>query len=306
MALALPWEYAAEIAAASAAVGAGLALSRRPAARAVGAFLREAGLVIALYGLWQLAGRLSVTGTGGALARTRWIAHAQSLAHLPSEASMQHLVLWSPLVTQAANIYYATVHFPATIAFLIWLFVRHREQYSPVRWVLAATTLACLVIQLMPVAPPRLLPGYVDTAAEYGQSVYGSGFGADQLSAMPSVHVAWALLVGYYVWRIARSRWRWIGPVHAAVTIVVVVVTANHWWADGIVAAAALVASAWVVAGVRRWWSGPRHSGQTRLTAPWQHLGQIRATFVDLRRRSAARMSKSGADRDFAGPSARG
>lgn len=267
MALALPWDYSAGIAVASAAAGFASWRAVSPSVRAVGAFLREASLIFALYGLWQLAGRLSVTGTSGALARAEWIARLQADWHLPGEAAMQHLVLWSPILTQAANIYYAVVHFPATIALLVWLFVRHRPRYGHVRWVLVLTTFGCLVIQLMPVAPPRMMPGIVDTAAEYGQSVYGSGFGADQLSAMPSVHVAWALAVGWYVWRIAPRRWRWLGPTHAILTTLVVVVTGNHWWLDGLVAAAVLVAGAWAVTGIE---SAVRRVRTTADRATWR------------------------------------
>lgn len=253
MSLMLPWDYAAGVAIVSGAAGFAVLRSESARARATSAFLREAALVVGLYALWQFAGRLSVTGTSGAIARAEWIEHVQQILHLPSEAAMQHLVLWSSSFAQAANIYYAAVHFSATIAFLIWLFLRHRGQYGQVRTVLALTTFACLVIQLIPVAPPRLLPGIVDTAVLYGQSVYGSGFGADELSAMPSMHVAWALAVGWYVWQIADSRWRWIGPAHAVLTIFVVVVTGNHWWLDGAAAAAVLIVSAWLVAGNYEW-----------------------------------------------------
>ena len=157
--------------------------------------------------------------------------------HLPAEAHVQALV-HDPLLAQAANVYYASMHFGALLVFLLWLFFRHRDQYRPIRRVLALTTFVCLAIQLLPVAPPRLLPGYVDTAAQYGQSVYDNslGFGADQLSAMPSVHVAWAVLIGWATLRVGTGRWRWLGPGHAVLTVVVVVATANHWWADGIVA----------------------------------------------------------------------
>jgi hypothetical protein len=150
------------------------------------------------------------------------------------------------LVAQTANIYYATMHFGMLFVFLIWLFFRHRDRYRPMRRVLAFTTLACLLIQLVPVAPPRLLTdqGYVDTAAQYGQSVYNLNLGADSLSAMPSVHVAWAVLIGWATLTVARGPGRWLGPIHAVVTVLVVVVTANHFWADGIVAVAVLIACA--------------------------------------------------------------
>jgi hypothetical protein len=83
---------------------------------------------------------------------------------------------------------------------------------------------------------------------KYGQSVYGTvtGFRADQLSAMPSVHVGWALLIAVCVYRVSASRWRYIGIVHATTTIFVVAATGNHYWGDGIVAGALLVAALYV------------------------------------------------------------
>ena len=102
-----------------------------------------------------------------------------------------------------------------------------------------------LLIQLIPVAPPRLLPstGMVDTAVRYGQSVYswGGGFDADEFSAMPSVHVGWALIVAIAVITVSRSRWRWLAAAYPVLTLLVVVVTANHFWLDGIVAALLVV-----------------------------------------------------------------
>lgn len=252
MALALPWEFAEGLAVASAATGFALRGAATSRVRAAGAFLREAGLILALYGLWQWLGGFTVMGTEGALTRAEWIDHLENAAPIPSVADMQHLVLWSPVITQAANIYYAVLHFPATIGLLVWLFVWHRNHYGLVRWTLASTTLVCLAIQLVPVAPPRMMPDVVDTAALYGQSVYSGAFGAGQLAAMPSVHVAWAVAVGWYVWRIAAPRWRWIGPTHATLTVLVVSVTGNHWWLDGLVAAAVWVACAGLVASAAR------------------------------------------------------
>ncbi|MEP7024734.1 MAG: phosphatase PAP2 family protein, partial [Actinomycetota bacterium] len=73
--------------------------------------------------------------------------------------------------------------------------------------------------------------------------VYGTttGFNPDQLSAMPSVHVGWAVLVAILIISATRSRWRWLAVAYPAATSLIVVVTANHFWADGIVAAFLLV-----------------------------------------------------------------
>jgi hypothetical protein len=248
--VALSWEQAAVLAAALAA--AALALWRAPTLHRLVPFATESFLIAALYSIWQLAGEISVTGTGGAVERGAWIERAERAAHLPSEASVQRLIIDHAGLVQAANLYYASMHFTGLFAFLIWLFVRHRRDYGPVRTTLALTTLACLLIQLLPVAPPRLLPGFVDTAARYGQSVYHLGLGTDELSAMPSVHVAWAVLVGWYAVRIGRGRWRWLVVAHPVLTVLVVVVTANHFWLDGIVAVAVLIACAWLQYALRR------------------------------------------------------
>jgi hypothetical protein len=250
----LTWQHSGEVAAVLTVAGGAMALSTGRAVRALGAFARETAVIGVLYALWQVAGAVSVTGTDGAFQRARWIQRLEHDLLLPSERSVQQAILGHRLIVEGANLYYAAMHMTMMLTFLIWLFVRHREHYRPVRQVMAWTTLGCLLIQLLPVAPPRMLPGIVDTGLAYNQSVYSNGLPIDQLSAMPSVHVAWAVVVGYYVWRISPSRWRFIGPMHAAITIFVVVATGNHWWLDGIVAVAILAICAWSVHGVRVAW----------------------------------------------------
>jgi hypothetical protein len=242
----LPWPDALIAAAVLAVAAVGL----RPRGRfwvAARPFALEISLILVLYALWRIAGQLSVLHTGGAEARGRSIWDLERALHLPSELSIQHAVLPHPWLVQAANVYYAIVHVPALIAMLVWLFVRHRDRYPAVRNTLALLTGACLLVQLVPVMPPRLMSslGFVDTGHLYGQSVYTAlGRGAsDQLSAMPSLHVGWALLVGAVVVMASTSRWRWLVLAHPVLTVTVVVVTANHWWMDGIVAAAILVVS---------------------------------------------------------------
>lgn len=218
--------------------------------RALSPFALEGSIVAALYAIWQLAGSVSLHNTAGAFDRARWLLRAEHDIRLPSEVDVQHLLTDNAAAAYVIDIYYATMHFSVMGIFLIWLFVRHRDQYRPVRRVLAVLTLLCLLVQLwLPIAPPRLLPqyGFVDTALVHHQSVYGLGFDADQLSSMPSVHVAWAALVGITVWQVSTSRWRIIGPLHTVVTVLVVVSTANHYWADGIVAVALLVVSRYLV-----------------------------------------------------------
>jgi hypothetical protein len=248
----LTWQHAAEVGGALVVAGAVLRTVPARRVRFFAPFALEAAILALLYALWQLAGQWSVTGYYSALDRAAWIERFESDVWLPSERSVQHLILGHRLLAEGANLYYATMHFTTMLAFLLWLFVRHRDQYRPVRATMAWATLVCLLVQLIPVAPPRMMPGFVDTAARYGQSVYSGGLAVDQLSAMPSVHVAWAVVVGYYAIKVSTSRWRWLGAGHTAMTVFVVVATANHWWLDGIVATMIVVACAWFRYGLSR------------------------------------------------------
>lgn len=206
------------------------------------AFAQEFTVIMALLGLWQFVGGYVHTRVAGALDRGRAIAELQHAWHVPSEATVQQWVLPHPELVRAMDTYYAYAHLNGMAIFVVWLWWRHRTIYPRMRFVVIVSTLACLLVQIVPVAPPRLLPelGFVDTAVLYGQSVYGEfGVGsANQLAAMPSVHVGWAVIIGWFVWRYAGAPWRWIGPAHAVVTVLVVVATANHWWLDGLVATA--------------------------------------------------------------------
>ncbi|MFD7906591.1 phosphatase PAP2 family protein [Kitasatospora sp. NPDC059747] len=211
------------------------------------ALLREAGTLLALFALWQLVGHLSVMSADHALDRAEWIHRTELAVGLPDEASWQAAITPYPVLVRLANYYYAVMHFGVMLVVLLWVFLRHRERYAWVRNTVVITTAVCLLVQFIPVAPPRMLPenGFVDVAAQYGQSVYGGAVGgvvvADQLSAMPSVHVAWCVLAAVAVIRVARSPLRWLMVLHPVLTVAVVVVTANHFWADGIVAVTILL-----------------------------------------------------------------
>ena len=71
---------------------------------------QEAAILLALFALWQLVGSLSLIGPDGALARAQWIWHAERVVHLPSETEVQRAFLGHPLLIQALNLYYASLH----------------------------------------------------------------------------------------------------------------------------------------------------------------------------------------------------
>lgn len=235
------------------------------------AILREAGTLLGLFALWQLAGSVSLMGSEHALDRGAWIYRTERRLGFPDEVVWQRAALPHPWLVTGADYYYAVMHFGAVSALLLWLFLRHRDRYVWVRTTVVVSTAACLLIQFIPVAPPRMLTadGFVDMAASAGQSVYSRTVGGvvpDQLSAMPSVHVAWCVIVAVAVIAVSRSRWRWLIVLHPIATVAVVIVTANHFWADGLVALALLLVTylsqhLFAGRGIRRPGAGPAPAG---------------------------------------------
>jgi len=106
---------------------------------------------------------------------------------------------------------------------------------------------------VFPTAPPRFLPewGFTDTVSDFfGQ---GASHGASVLynpyAAMPSMHVAFALMIGVTGVRLVKLRvGRAFWAIYPFFIAFVVIVTANHFWLDaavgGVVAAVSAYASA--------------------------------------------------------------
>lgn len=179
----------------------------------------------------------------------------QRFIGMPNEADIQQLIIGHEHIIQAANTYYIAAHFPVTVAFLVWVWVWRPAQAARVRNAFIGASFSGLLIHLaFPLAPPRMIraEGFIDTGLIFGPNPYDIGIAkaANQLAAMPSLHVGWALLVALGVWRFGGRRFRWVVALHPIITTVVVVVTANHYWTDVIVGCA-LVLLAWRFS--RRW-----------------------------------------------------
>lgn len=264
----LAWEYALWAAAAFLVTSWALRRWPMPARPWVAPLFAELAVMFVLYATWIRLGEIRVMGTHDAAARGRWIWRAERWLPLPSELTLQHWALHSRLLVQFANAYYIVCHVAPMGIFLVWLYVRHRQHFARWRNQLAFLSVVGAIIQFLPVAPPRLFPdlGFIDTAARYGPRVYDStGFSQPgQLAAMPSMHVGWAVLIGLATFTAGRSRWRWLGPAHGALTMFAVTVTAYHWLLDGLVAIAILLVGLGLAKAARR--VGDRHYGSSRHT----------------------------------------
>jgi len=160
-----------------------------------------------------------------------------------------------------ASYYYDNAHFVVTLGLLAWLWWKRADIYRPLRNALVAINLlGLLVFWLFPVAPPRMLgAGFSDVVAAshtFGSWHTGSlATDADQLAAMPSLHLAWAAWCGLVVWRLSARRWlRALAFLYPALTTLAVLGTGNHYLLDvlaGIATFAAAVALVALVAARR-------------------------------------------------------
>jgi hypothetical protein len=163
------------------------------------------------------------------------------------------------LLRTIANYEYAISYVVAAVALLVWLYLRHPDVY---RWARTSFGLVNILgvtcFALFPVMPPRLVAdlGFVDTVrlghtwGSWGSPLVSS---ANQLAAMPSLHVAWALWVSVVLARMRAGRLvQLLSAVHVAGTTFVIMATANHYILDALAGALvvlACVAIAWPAEG---------------------------------------------------------
>ena len=181
---------------------------------------------------------------GPAIAHGRTLLAAEHRVGLDLEGAGSRWTASHHLVELAASSYYQYAHVTVTMALLLWTWLHRPAAYRWARTSLVLVNLAGLtVFFLLPVAPPRLLPGagIVDGAVTVGRAAVIAHVHADQYGAMPSLHVAWAVWVAVVGWQVLPSRLRGVVALYPVVTAAVVVMTGNHYLLD--IPAGAVVAA---------------------------------------------------------------
>jgi PAP2 superfamily len=168
--------------------------------------------------------------------------------------------------------YYDNAHFAVTLGLLGWLWWRRADLYRPLRNSLVVVNLlAFAVFWLYPLAPPRMLKGFTDVVASTG--AFGGwhtgalASQANQVAAMPSLHMAWAVWCTMALWQLSRRRWvRMLAVAYPCVTALAVLATGNHFVLD-LVGGLVAIALAAVIVGVASRLELPRITIGRR--APW-------------------------------------
>ncbi len=173
-----------------------------------------------------------------ALSHARGILNLERSLHLDPELSLDRWLAGHHTLGLILSDYYDNAHFIVTLGLLGYLWWRRADIYRPLRNVLVlVNVLGFIVFWLYPVAPPRMLKGFTDVVAASG--AFGSwhtgalASAANQLAAMPSLHMAWAAWCSLAVWRITERRWaRGLALLYPCITCFAVLATGNHYLAD--------------------------------------------------------------------------
>lgn len=229
-----------------------------------GRLVAELSICTSLLLLYRGIRGLNKDDLQAAFANTRNIISFEKWVGLPFEDDIQRWLLDHPTLIKLLNHYYIWFHFPAAIGLLLWLFVRHPSRYASFRNLMTFATFSALAIHLVfPLAPPRMISGFVDTMRVFGPSIYPASAlegAANQIAAMPSLHFGWALIEAVAVVSVLTSRWRWIVVLHPLVMTLAIIATANHWWVDAAAAGALVGVASWIGRRVGR---GPVSASQS-------------------------------------------
>ena len=91
--------------------------------------LRELAQVLGAFLVYNIGRMLAAQELGQADAHAHSILHAERWLRLPTETSLQVWALGHEWLIDLANRYYVSVHFPLTLAVLVWLYRYRRPAY---------------------------------------------------------------------------------------------------------------------------------------------------------------------------------
>jgi membrane-associated phospholipid phosphatase len=216
-----------------------------------GDLLRQIVLFCGAYWLYRIVRGMVDTRAGEAFDNARALIDIERALGLFVEPSVHAWASGSALVIDAASWLYVNSHFTVTVLTLAWLYLRRNERFYFVRnMFMVAMGIALVGYAAFPTAPPRFMPewGFTDSVAAF-TGVAPDSASADLLfnpfAAVPSMHVAFALMLGVTMARIVRRPWaRALWHAYAPLVAFVVIATANHWWLDAFLGALVAAVSA--------------------------------------------------------------
>jgi uncharacterized membrane protein YbhN (UPF0104 family)/membrane-associated phospholipid phosphatase len=207
---------------------------------------------------YELSRMLAEGDRSVAMAHASSIVSAERSLGIFAELDVQRWVASAPgAVQMLANWTYFNCQFTISFGFLFWVYLRRNEAYAAVRnTLMLAMALGLAGYVLYPAAPPRMLSdlGFVDTlnatTVNHNSGLIASL--ANPYAAMPSMHTAFALIVGFSGVMLARSRvLRVMWAFYPALVVFSIVATGNHFFLDAAGGAGVAILAALVIHAAR-------------------------------------------------------
>jgi membrane-associated phospholipid phosphatase len=213
--------------------------------------LRQIVLFCGAYWLYRLVRGLVDGRAAEAFDNAREVIRIEKDLGLFIEPSVNAWATAHSLIGDAASWMYVNSHFAITTVALAWIYLRRNERFYFVRnMFMVAMGLALVGYIALPTAPPRMLPewGFTDSVQAFtgvDHDTGSTGVLFNPFAAIPSMHVAFSLMLGMTMAQIVRRRWaKVLWYAYSPLVTFVVIATANHWWVDAVLGAATAAVSA--------------------------------------------------------------
>jgi PAP2 superfamily len=210
--------------------------------------VRQVVLFVVAYQLYRLVRGLAddPLSATAAFSNARDLIHVEQALNIFIEPSLQAFASGQGWLLDGASWMYINAQTSITLGALTWLYLFRNESFYFVRnMFLVAFGLALIGYTVFPTAPPRFFPewGFFDAVSDF------TGVAQDSVTinelfnpyaAVPSMHVAFALMISVPLARLVRRRTlKVFWAVYPPIVVFVIVVTANHFIADAVLGAVA-------------------------------------------------------------------
>lgn len=195
-----------------------------------------------------------------------WVEPAWQTFFLQTRHLFDWTVTWLDMVRLMNGIYIGC-HVFVTLGVAIWVYFYRRRHFALLRNVIIVTNgLALVIYETFPVAPPRLTTDLLFNHHQFifqdtvfgtistGGKLVGTQIGYNEFSAMPSVHMAWALVIGATLVVLARPKIvKVLGCLYPLLMLITVVATGNHFLMDAVGACIVVSLAASACFALARW-----------------------------------------------------
>ena len=210
--------------------------------------VRQVVLFMAAYQLYRLTRGLVNDPQAATVAfqNARDLIHVEQALNIFIEPSLQTFASGQQWLLDGASWMYINAQTSITLGALAWLYMFRNDSFYFVRnMFLVAFGVALIGYAAFPTAPPRFFPewGFFDAVSDF-TGVRQDSVTINELfnpyAAVPSMHVAFALMISVPIarlvrWRVLKVFW----SLYPLLVVFVIVVTANHFIADAVLGACA-------------------------------------------------------------------